>query len=177
MCCFYIGHEDEFVPSGCYYRLAGEREEVWRRLARPADSIARRCMYREFGQHVTEVMRRPAWVFDNEPEDPVDMDARLVDGLLCGQVIWDRFRSVYPPKLHEPEDLNYIVRTVDDYFELVYRRPPGDRSAYLVSQSVWVPPEGWSHCTAYKKNCSWWHVYIEDYDAEEDDRHYQYLIS
>jgi hypothetical protein len=179
MGCYYIGNEDDFVPSSCYFRLKGERDDVWRRMSRPADYIARCFMYRNFGRHVSAVMRRPDWVFDNKPtDDKPDLDARLVDGLLCGQVIWDRFRSVYPPKLNEPEDFKYVVRTVDDCFEIAYRRPPGDRSAYFVSQQVWEPPEGWQDFSwMYKRNCPSWRRYAEQYDAEEDDRHYRYLIS
>ena len=141
---FYIGQEEEFVPGSCYYQLTGERDDVWRQLARPADYLARSWLYRTFGRHVRAVMARPDWVFDNEPpRDAPDMTARLVDGLLCGQVIWDRFRAVYPPVLEEAEDLRYLVRTVDDLVEVLYQRPAGEVSAYCVSQAVWQPPEGW----------------------------------
>lgn len=178
MCIYFIGQPDQFVPHSCYFRLIGERDDVWRKLARPADYVARRYLYSTYGRNVAEVMRRPHWVFDNDPrDDPPDMDARLVDGLLCGVVIYDRFRSVYLPDFGEPEDITYVVRTIDDYFELTYRRPANERSAYFVSQEIWTPSEGWqNHAMAYKRNHSWWHVHIEQYDAAEDDRNFQLFL-
>lgn len=178
MCIYFIGQPEQFVPTGCYFRLVGERDDVWRLMDRPADYVARRYLYANFGRHVAEVMRRPHWGFDNEPrEDRLDMDARLVDGLLCGLVIYDRFRSIYSPELEQPEDLRYVVRTVDDYFELTYLRSPGERSAYLVTQEVWEPPDGWqNHAMSYKRNCPWWREHIEDYDAEEDNRYFQIFL-
>lgn len=179
MCIYFIGQPEQFVPTSCYFRLVGEREGVWRQMARPADYVARRYLYSNYGRNVAEVMRRPCWIFDNDPsDDPPDIDARLVDGLLCGLVIYDRFRSVYPPDYDKPEDLRYVVRTIDYYFELSYRRPANERSAYFVSQAIWTPPEGWqNHAMAYKRNHSWWHVHTDDYDAAEDDHYFQKFIS
>lgn len=175
---FYIGREEEFLPCGCFFRLSGEREDVWRPMARPADFRARAFMYRYFGCHVAAVMRRPEWVFDNQPQKPLDLDARLVGGLLDGQLIWDRIQPPGAATLEESEDIKQVAHTVDGDFELTYHRPANDRSAHFVSQEVWVRPSGFPSLgpvyKCFSPSQDWG---VEHYDAEEDDREYGYLIS
>ena len=173
MCRYFIGNPEDFVPSGCYFRLVGEREDVWRRMARPADYVAKRCLHRDYGRYVAEVMRRPQWTFEKYPESiDFDPDGRLVDGLLCGSIINE---AMHPRRSNtEPQELKFIVLTVDDYFEATYLRPVQDKCAYFVDQIIWQPPEGWQRDEmAYKKNCPWRHVHIKDDNAVEDDQYMQ----
>ena len=179
MCLYFIGQPEDFVPSGCYFRLVGERKDVWRKMSRPPDYIARRWLYRNYGWYVEEVMRRPWWTFENSAKcNEFNPSARLVDGLLCG-LLMDECQNMWQrPSCDKPTVYQLIARTVEDHFEITYEQPPGDPCAYFVKQETWNRPKGWQRDDlAYKRNCSWWEDYIEDFDREQDDQNFRSMIS
>jgi len=79
---YVIGIDDVLSYGGTFFRLAGEREGLWHRLARPADLRAHNCLRDRYGRMITTVAGRPDWGFPHLFGASETRMVRLIDGPL-----------------------------------------------------------------------------------------------